>query len=245
MNQEEHSIVYGIHPLQELLRAKKRTIKKLYVTNPAPKSAHAIIGKIPQHVQIVYTDKQQLDKMTESRDHQGIAAITSPFPYRKQFFDTKNYPLIVLIDSVQDPRNMGALLRSAYCTNIKGALVCNAKSAPLSACTFKASAGLAEHIDIVLTPTPMHAAILAKKAGYTLYVAALRGTPLTKTQFQSPACLIIGNEETGVTKQLLDMGIIVTIPQKDPESSYNASVAGGIMMFYAASQLELFDKPSA
>ena len=161
-----------------------------------------------------------------------FVAVVCPFKTRAVMFSPKTHPRILLLDAIQDVRNLGAILRSASCAGIDGVVLCKSKSAPLCAPVFKASAGLAEHLDIFQSPSIKYAVLAAKDAGYTMYMAVLDGKDVTKVVPDQPWCLVIGNEAVGITKEIRQFGQAVTIPQRSPEISYNASVAAGILLFY-------------
>ncbi len=108
--------------------------------------------------------------------------------------------------------------------------------APINASTLKASAGLAEHLDIMFVPSAQHAASLLKSAGYNLYLAVVNhGTDALTTKYSLPLCLVIGSEGVGISQDIRSQGACITLPQKDT-SSYNASVAAGILLFLVAHQ---------
>ena len=229
-------IVFGIHPLIELLTAKKRRVATIYTTQTAPKAWNQIERLITKDTIVKRVSKEYLDKLTDSDDHQNVVALVKPLQMRSSCFDPKKHPFIVLLDSIQDTRNMGGILRSAYCTGAHGAIIPEKNSAPLSGATYKASAGLAEHLDIY-RPGSTHQAVLElKKAGYHIYMAALGGKNALEIDYQLPLCLVIGNESTGISQEILKMGEKVTLPQRTPSISYNASVAAGILLFTIGSR---------
>ena len=111
-------------------------------------------------------------------------------------------------------------------------VLCQGNAAPLTAAAFKASAGLAEYLDIYRAASIKHAVMLAKEAGYNLYMAVLEGgTNAVEVSYKQPMCLVIGNEATGIAKDVQGSGTKITLPQSSPDISYNASVAAGILMF--------------
>lgn len=234
--------MYGIHPILELLRAKKRKIFKLYTTSPEPRAFKQIQALLPKYpVEIVYKTKPELNNLVDTSDHQGIVALVAPLPIRKKPFDPQNNQAILLLDGIQDTRNMGAIIRSAYCTGFQGIIIPQKGCAPLNASTYKASAGLIEHIEIQ-QPTSTAAAINELKSnGYNLYISALdkKAIDATTITYKKPLCLVIGSEGTGVQRDLLQKGTTVIIPQKQSDISYNASVAAGILMFHIATQNKL------
>ena len=230
-------IIFGIHPIIELLKAKKRKLIALYTTKPTPKEWASIERLMPVYpVRIQYVEREILHRMAGTTDHQGILALVQPFPFYGKPFDPKKQKFIVLLDAIQDPRNLGAIIRSAYCTGVDGIILCKNNSAPLNGTAFKASAGLAEHSAIRVVASPQAAIEELKSAGYTIYLALLEGEDARVSAFTMPLCIVIGNEAIGITKALHKAGTAVTLPQKSPDISYNASVAAGLLLFLASSK---------
>ena len=225
-------LIFGIHPIVELLKAKRRKLISLYTTKPTPHSFYEIEKLWPKYpVPIQYVSREVLDRMVGSTDHQGAVAWTHPFPFRKVFFDPKKHKFLVMIDGVQDPRNLGALLRSAYCTGVDGAIIIKKGGAQLTGVAIKSSAGLSEHLEIYCAQSAAAAVIDLKNAGYEIYLATFDGKNAVDCEYKWPLCAVIGGESTGVTKTILSSGVHVTLPQKEAGISYNASVAGGILFF--------------
>jgi 23S rRNA (guanosine2251-2'-O)-methyltransferase len=228
-----HELIYGVHAILEMLRAKKRKLVSIYTTKPQPKAWKRIEKYLPARIpNIQYVSKGVLDRMACSSEHMGIIALVSPFQFRKKMFDPERYPFILLLDSLQDVHNLGAILRSAYCTGVRGVVLCKKGSAPLTAAAIKVSAGLAEHLDIYVASSIRQAAQEIKQAGYNLYMTVLKnGKNAMDITYKKPMCLVIGNEAIGVSKDILGQGELITLPQSDPDISYNASVAAGIFLF--------------
>ena len=229
-------LIIGIHPIAELLKAKQRKLHAIYTTKPTPRGWDTIQKLIPPSIQIHYVPRDALHRMAGTPDHQGVIAYAQSFPYRKKPFEPEKQKFLILLDSIQDPRNVGAILRSAYCTGVDGVVLCHKESAPLNATALKASAGLAEHLSIRLVTSADHAAQELKQAGYTLYLAAFGGENAYTHTFKQPCCIVIGNEATGITKSLFNYGTQITLPQRTADISYNASVAAGILLFLVATQ---------
>jgi 23S rRNA (guanosine2251-2'-O)-methyltransferase len=230
-------LVFGIHSVVEVLRAKKRKVISIYTTKPEPKSWDDISKLMPAyHVPIQYVSRDVLTRMADSSDHQGVIAWVQAFPYRKKFFEANRQKLLVALDGIQDARNLGAILRSAYCTGFQGVIITQKNSASLTAAAHKASAGLAEHLEIIVVPSPSVAVQELKKAGYNIYVTALAGKNAATMEYTGPLCVVIGNEAIGVSREMLAAGTKVTLPQREASISYNASVAAGIMFFLVAGQ---------
>ncbi len=169
--------------------------------------------------------------MVGNSDHHGVVVWVQSFPYRKKPFEPQKHSFLVMLDNIQDPRNVGAILRSAYCTGVQGVIMTTKTSAPLSAVALKASAGLAEHLEIQQVPTAAEGLVALKSLGYTNYLAVMDGKDATTISFQTPLCLVVGNEAVGIAGSVMSHGIAITLPQKTADVSYNASVAAGILLF--------------
>lgn len=230
--------LYGVHPVVELLKAKRRKIVTLYTTKPTPKSWRLIEPLLSKATQIQYVSRDILTKLAQTTDHQSLVALATPFIKRKKFFESTKSPFLLLLDSIQDPRNLGAILRSAYCTGIDGVILCGKNSAPLQATALKAAAGLAEHLEIFEAPTSIAAVQLLKQAQYKLYLATLDGENATDVSYKEPLCLVIGNESVGISKNLFPYGQKIRLAQRTSDISYNASVAAGILIFLIADRID-------
>ena len=225
-------LIFGIHPIVELLKAKRRKLVSLYTTKPAPQAFETIQKHLPKYpVPIQYVAREVLDRMVGTTDHQSVVAWTNNFPFRKVFFDPKKQPFLLMVDGVQDPRNLGAILRSAYCTGVDGVIVIARGGAQLTGVAIKSAAGLSEHLDIYLAQSASAAVIELKNAGYNIYLATFDGQNAATCEYKKPVCIVIGGEGSGISKSILSSGTHVTLPQKTSDISYNASVAAGILLF--------------
>lgn len=230
-------LIYGIHPIVECLKAKRRKLISLYTTKPHPKAFAQIERFMPRYkVPIQYVSRDVLHKMAGSTDHQGVVAWVHSFPFRKKAFDPERQRFLVMLDGIQDPRNVGAIIRSAYCAGAQGVVLCKKGGSPLSAAALKASAGLAEHMEIFLASSPQAAVQFLGDAGYCLYMAVFKGESAIQVAYHEPLCLVIGNEAVGVTKGIVKYGTPITLPQRSADISYNASVAAGILLFYVGTK---------
>lgn len=232
-------LVYGVHPILELIKAKKRKIISIYTTNPAPKAWSLIERALQgQRVQIQYVAREALNKMAGCTDHQSVIAWTSPFVTRKKFFESDKHPFLLMLDGIQDARNLGAILRTASCVGVDGVIIVKQRGCVLSAASLKASAGLAEHMDIVYVSSAVQAVTLLKDAGYQLYLATLKGKNALQYAYKVPLCLVIGNEGQGIQPTILSSGTQITLPQRAADISYNASVAAGILLFFISQSIK-------
>jgi 23S rRNA (guanosine2251-2'-O)-methyltransferase len=226
-------LVYGVHPVKELLKTKRRKVLEIYILKPEPKIWRQMQEILPKYKVTVHEmGREQMERTTGTTDHQGIAALAEPFPLRRKFFDKENAPFLLLLDGIQDVRNLGAIIRSAYCTGVDGIIVCRKNGAPLTGAAIKASAGLVERMQVYEATSVGAALNKLKDAGYNIYATALGGkTNATKMDYKKPLCVIIGSEGKGVSPESKKAGTIITLPQKTDDISYNASVAAGIVLF--------------
>lgn len=231
-------LIFGVHAIVEMLKAKRRKVYEMYTLKQEPKAWKHIASLLPKYkIPVHHLTRDHISQKVGTTDHQGVAALVSAFPFRKKFFDAEKEPFLMLLDGIQDVRNMGAILRSAYCTGVNGVIITKKHGAPLTGAAVKASAGLAERMEILEVGSAAEVLVQLKKAGYTLYVTALQGAQdATKVTYKSPLCVVIGSEEMGVSPEALKAGIVVKIPQKTNDISYNASVAAGIMLFIISYQ---------
>jgi 23S rRNA (guanosine2251-2'-O)-methyltransferase len=231
--QQPHEVVYGAHAITEFLRAKKRKLMSLYRLKSSTKTYERIARYLPKSIpNMQYVDAKVLERMAGTTEHGGVVLLVAPFMYAKKMFDPQKHPFILLLDAVQDVRNLGAILRSAYCTGVTGVVICRRDAAPITPTVLKMSAGLAENLQIYRAPSIKAAITELKTAGYNLYMAVLeKGTNAMDVEYQGPKCLVIGNEATGISRDVHKDGTLITLPQTRPDISYNASVAAGILLF--------------
>lgn len=228
-------LVFGVHAILELLKAKKRKLYSIYTTKPTPRAWDKIQELLPKYTMVQYVDKRVLNKMADSEDHQNVVGLASPFVTRNKPFDASKNKFLLLLDGIQDTKNLGAILRSAYCTNLDGVIISQKNSAPISAAAVKSSAGLAEHLEVLIAPSVSQAVQKLKESGYHIYLATVDNSkPINTVDYKFPLCVVIGNEATGISKSILNTGEHIYLPQRRDDISYNASVAAGIIMFNIA-----------
>lgn len=235
--QKSGELIFGPHSIIEVLQAKRRKLISIYTTKPTPSFWPQIEKLLPKYpVPINYVPRDALTNIAGTPDHQGIVAWAHPFGYRKKFFDPEKEKFLLMLDGIQDARNLGAIIRSAYCTGVQGIIITKKGSVALSAVAHKSSAGLAEHCEIYLVASASAAAQELQRAGYTMYMATFQGESAPQVAYTTPLCLVIGGEGFGISKEIIKYGTHITIPQRTPTISYNASVAAGILLFLIATQ---------
>jgi len=239
---DETTIVYGVNPAFEVLRAGRRTVREAYLNrssadSPRLRKLAALLQarNIPHRL----VEKGQLIDLTGSRDHQGVALVTDPYPY-VPFAELLGQPRLVLLDNIEDPHNVGAVIRSAEVLGFNGLLLPRRGSPGILPSVLKASAGACEFLSIAINCAANQYVKIAKEEGY--HIAALDGkgqTSLEELQRRLPRklLLVVGGEDKGVGQFILnEADDVISIPRRGQVSSLNASVAAGIALAALAAE---------
>lgn len=233
----EAEFVYGINPAFELMKAKRREIVRIFLSESAKKNPRvARIEELCRKRQIPYEwkEKGQLIQMCDSRDNQGVVVYCSPYPYvpsREMGLTSR----ILLLDNLEDPQNVGAILRSAEIFGYKEIFLPLKGTPGVYPSVVKASAGATEHLTIAQDRNANQYLKLAKERGYK--IAALDGAgkvELDELSKNAPEklMLVIGGEDKGVGQFILnEADYVVKLPQQGRVNSLNASVAAGVAMY--------------
>ncbi len=237
-------IIYGYHPVREALRAGRRRITKVYVTENkrSPRLADIRSRAEAALVSVHHLLKKDMDSLAGVPGHQGVCAAGSPYKCTNLgellAKSLQPNPLILLVDQVVDPQNLGALIRTAYCAGLNGVVITRDRSAGPSPAVSKASAGAMEHISWTRVTNMVTTIKTLKKSG--IWVAGLessRGQNLYATDLTGPLALVVGGEEKGIrTLVKKNCDLLLAIPLIGRIDSLNASVAGGVVMYEAFRQ---------
>lgn len=234
MNEE---ILYGRRAVLETIRGKRKVFEILgtkqginWLVNISKKSSI----KIP--VPTTEVSKEKLFKLSHRKDHQGLIAAVEPYRYTdSKIILNCSPPLLVLVDGITDPHNLGAIIRSASLCGVDSIIIPHKNSVKISPVVVHTSAGATEHMSITLVPSLSHFVELLKRRNYTI-VAAVKPSDdaISIDRFKPayPIAIVIGSEGYGITNSLLrkcDMKVF--IPQKGVIDSFNASVSAGIIFF--------------
>ncbi|HVG26581.1 MAG TPA: 23S rRNA (guanosine(2251)-2'-O)-methyltransferase RlmB [Acidobacteriaceae bacterium] len=249
-------VLYGLHPVEEALRARPDAIDHISVAreresrrDPAPHSPLARILDLARaaHVRVSAEPRDLLDRHTRGAVHQGIVAFVRNQDARKLLAledllalppGPSGHRFFLALDGVEDPHNLGALLRSADGAGITGVLLPERRSAPLSAVAAKSSAGASEHVRIARVTNLTRSLEELKKHGVWIVGLDERGSPdYTDFNLAQDICLVLGREGAGLhdlVKRTCDF--LLRIPMAGSVSSLNVSVAGAVVMYEALRQ---------
>ncbi len=176
--------------------------------------------------------------LIQNTNAQGIAAIKPAYKFHSlddiiSESKSSSNPLILILDSIQDTHNVGAILRTAECSGVNGIIVTKHNSAPINATVVKTSAGATEHVKIAQVNNLANTIKVLKESGFWIVGSSLDNAKLyTEVDFTIPIALIVGNEEKGIRKLTADKcDFLVKIPMAGKLQSLNVSVATGILLF--------------
>ena len=186
---------------------------------------------------------ERLDMMAPGLNHQGVVLTLSAVPYVEvaDILDAAaqkgEQPFVIIADEIEDPHNLGALIRTAETAGAHGLIIPKRRGVSLTAAVFKASAGAAAHLPVARVANLASAVEELKKQNIWVYGCDMEGQPWCQTDFSGGVALIVGSEGRGMNRLLKEKcDVIVTLPMQGQITSLNASVAGGIVMYEVARQ---------
>lgn len=251
MNQSEHSasskrsdIIVGRNAVMEALKSG-RTVDLLYVSQHASGGSMGKILALAKERRIVVKTvaPQKLDAMSGGVVHQGVAAVISVADYVELedllaiASKRGEAAFFIICDEIEDPHNLGAILRTAEAAGAHGVILPKRRSATLTQTVYKTSAGAASVVPVCRVSNLRQAVVALKKAGVWIYAADMDGSPWCGQDYTAPTALIIGSEGRGVNRILREEADqIVSLPMSGQINSLNASVAAGILMYEVARQ---------
>jgi 23S rRNA (guanosine2251-2'-O)-methyltransferase len=238
-------LLYGFHPVREALSAGRRRVFKIYIDKDKRS------GRLDQLVSLAETkgvQRKQIARgdfksLTGTTDHQGAAAVVGPYPQAAvldllQADRLKGQRFLLMLDNVQDPQNLGAIVRTALCAGVQGVIVPKDRSASPTPAVSKASSGALEHIQLVRVTNLVQTIKICKNNG--LWVIGLQkeaAQSIYAVDLSGSIAIVIGGEQKGIrhlVKQNCDL--LASIPQLGTLNSLNASAAAAIAMYEALRQ---------
>ena len=239
------SIIMGRNPVKEAIKSG-RSIDRILVTKEHDGSLGEIIGLArDENLVIREVDRSKLDEICmpfghngKPGNHQGIVAEIPGVEYA-ELEDILDYarvrdekPFVILLDGVEDPHNLGSIIRSAECAGAHGVVITKRRSAPVTATVVKTSAGAAEHMRIARVVNLVSAIETLKKEGLWIAGADMAGNSMYEADMKGGFALVIGSEGSGLSKLVKEKcDFLVSVPIKGKIDSLNASVAAAIIMF--------------
>ncbi len=232
-------IVEGRNAVQEALRAGK-TADRLYIQDGL---RDPVIGQILSKVKkqgatVSFVKKQQLDQMSETGRHQGVILQCSAYEYAdlEEIFrlaeERGEAPFVFLLDEIEDPHNLGAIIRTANLCGAHGVIIPKHRAVGLTATVVKASAGAINYTPVVKVTNIAKTIDELKERGLWFACADMGGEVMYNSDLTGPIGLVIGNEGSGVSRLVREKcDYIVSVPMKGNIDSLNASVAAGVLAY--------------
>ena len=234
-----YNIICGRNPVLEAVRSGREIDRLLVAHGVNGGSVTAIIAKCKaKGILIKEVSSQKLDYYCGGANHQGVAVLFAEQEYC-QPQDILDYakekgemPFIIICDGIEDPHNLGAIIRTAEAAGVHGIIIPKRRSASLNATVAKSASGALEYMKVARVTNITNTIDYLKENGVWVFGADMDGTDYEKIDFNCPAAIVIGNEGKGIgelTAKKCDQ--IVMLPMNGKINSLNASVAAGILMY--------------
>lgn len=210
-------LIYGRRPVEEAERGRRRVHR---------------VWRAPE------TSGEELERLCGSPDHQGVVAEVDPYPYAGAQELLQSHGLLVALDQVQDPRNLGAVCRSAEFAGVRGVVIPDRRAAEVTPVVCKTSAGAVEHLGVARVRNLADWLAEAKDAGFWIWGADAAGEQAPwGTDLTGPTVLVMGGEGKGLRPRVADAcDGLVALPRKGRVESLNVSAAATALLFEAARQ---------
>ncbi len=227
------ALLSGIHPVAEALRAK-RPLDRIVVAQGAggPKLQEIIDLARRAGVPVRFEPRSSLDRLAASSAHQGVIAMGAANKYADLDSATATQ-LVVVLDGVEDPHNLGAIIRTAHAAGAGAVIIPERRAASVTDAVAKAAAGALEHLPIVRVTNINRALEDLKQKQYWIYGLDERGTEAyDRVEYATPTAIVMGGEGKGLHEQVRKhCDALVRIPMAGKISSLNVSVAAGVVLF--------------
>lgn len=242
---EEKRTIEGRRPVLEALEAGSKITRILLQKGSSGKPVTEVLALAEKlAIPIEYRDKAAFEKLAVTRNHQGILAETSPFRYTpfEELLAARleEPPFLVLLDHVQDPHNLGALIRTAYAAGCHGVVIPERRAAQMTPAAVRTAAGAAEYLPVAQVVNIARCLDQCKEAGLWVYGADMGGETLyPKGDYKGAVALVIGSEGEGLTRLVKEKcDYLVRLPMRGKVASLNASVAGALLFYEVYRQRE-------
>ncbi|MBR1609376.1 MAG: 23S rRNA (guanosine(2251)-2'-O)-methyltransferase RlmB [Kiritimatiellae bacterium] len=253
----EGELLYGRQPVREILRAARRKVELVVLSDGVKDSEE--VSEIKRRgaergVRIEFRKREELEAWTGGANHPGVVAICADFPYAdldeiaSALAAAEGDATVVVLDHVQDPQNLGSILRTCECAGVVGVVLPSDRAVAVTPAAVRASAGAAEHLKIARVSNLVVALERFKGAGaWITGLEALPGAkPHSKIDFKGKTCLVIGSESHGICSPVRKCcDFLARLPMLGSVNSLNAGVAAAIALYEILRQHGVADDPAA
>ncbi len=240
----DECVVSGRNAVRELLSGG-RDIEKIYIQSGEREgSVNLLIGMASERkIQIIEADKRKLDQLCGGARHQGIVAIAAERNYStvdeilEYAEQCGEKPFVILLDGVEDPHNLGAIIRSAECSGVHGVIIPKRRAVGLTTTVAKASAGAIEHMRVAKVTNLSQTIDELKEKGLWIFGADMGGDNYYDVDMNCSLCIVMGSEGFGISRLVKEKcDFIASIPLYGNVNSMNVSCAAAVIMTEAARQ---------
>ncbi len=243
-DRENTDLIIGRNAVSEALRSERAIDTLLVVRGERNGSIGRIIAECKDKgIVVKEVDKKKLDFMCGQGNHQGVAAYAAAHEYAEveDIFalaeERGEDPFIIICDELEDPHNLGAIIRTAECAGAHGVIIPKRRNASLTWAVGKASAGAVEYVPVARVGNLASTIEDLKKRGLWVYCADMDGENWCQTDFSGGVALIVGSEGAGVSRLIKEKSdFVLSLPMRGNITSLNASVAASILMYEVARQ---------
>lgn len=231
-------LIYGKNPVTEAIVSGK-TINKIYLAKGAKDLYDIMKMAKDKRIVVVESDKQKLDKMIEFKNSQGIVASVTEYEY----YDIEDMlaaanekgesPFILILDKIEDPHNLGAIIRSAECLGVHGIVIQKRNACQITDTVEKVAAGATSFVKVARVTNITETIKDLKKQGLWIYGLDMEGAEnIYDTKFEGPIGIVVGNEGEGISRLVKEnCDFMIKIPMTGSINSLNASVSMAISMY--------------
>jgi 23S rRNA (guanosine2251-2'-O)-methyltransferase len=227
-------LLVGIHPVREALRAQRPLDKVVVAKGLAGPRIQEIIELCRDRaIPLRFEPRETLDREAKGVSHQGVIGFGVAHTYSELDSVTSDARLLVLLDGVEDPHNLGAIIRTAHAAGADAVIVPERRAAPLTETVARASAGAIEYLPLVRITNISQTLEKLKRQGFWIYGLDERGTEVyDRVEYATPTAFVLGGEGKGLHHGVQKhCDVLVRIPMAGEVSSLNVSVAAGVVLF--------------
>lgn len=241
---DESTIIEGRNPVLEAIRAGK-TLDRVFVLDGSQDGPIRTIIRLARKsgCQISFVDRKRLDEISPTGKHQGVIAYAAAYAYStvddilKRAEEKGEDPFIIMLDGIEDPHNLGAIIRTANITGAHGVIIHKNRAVGLTSAAVKASAGAINDTPVAKVTNLSRTIEDLKKKGLWFACADMDGESMYDLNLSGPICLVIGSEGEGVSPLVRkNCDMVASIPMRGTINSLNASVACGVLAYEVVRQ---------
>jgi len=239
-NNNNYEIIFGVHPVLEAINSDV-SIEKILIRQNTKISSHKELRKLAEdkNIPIQYVPEEKIKLFTRNHNTQGIIAIISKIEFQNIenlipiIYERGEIPFLVILDSITDVRNFGAIARTCECAGVHAIIIPTKKTAPVNSIAIKSSAGALTKIPVCRSNNIKNTINYLKQTGIKCISVSEKGNKnYFEINYKEPLAFIFGSEEKGINKEIIKISDeIIKIPMVGTIQSLNVSVAAGIIIF--------------